>query len=92
MRASTRQVFRKILIVSLEYVDIVTLGLKQWVVSYQHFSRQEARLALIEKDIHRGTSKREMDEMRKHYIEEKCYTVAEKWKCKWWSSPELMRQ
>ena len=45
---------------------------------------QEARPALTEEDIQRGTKKREPDEMRKQYIDEKGYTVVEMWECDWW--------
>ena len=45
---------------------------------------QEARLVLTEEDIQHETKKRETDEMRTQYIEEKGYTIVEKWKCEWW--------
>ena len=45
---------------------------------------QEARPALTDEDIHRGTKKGELDEMRTQYIEEKSYTVVEKWQCESW--------
>ena len=42
---------------------------------------QEARPSLIEEDMGRGNKKREMDQMRNHYIKEKGYNVVEMWKC-----------
>ena len=46
---------------------------------------QEARPSLTEEDIERGNKKREMDQMRKQYIEEKGYNVVEMWECEWWN-------
>ena len=48
---------------------------------YHYCSCQDARPALIEEDIQRGTKKTEMDEMRKQYTEGKGYTVVEMWEC-----------
>ena len=48
---------------------------------YHYSSFQEARPALIEVDIQRGTEKREMDEVRKQEIEERVYTLVELWGC-----------
>ena len=54
---------------------------------YYHFcSCQEARPSLTEQDIERGNKKREMDDMRREYIEEKGYKVEEMWECDWWES------
>ena len=39
---------------------------------YQYCPCQDARRALTEEDIHCGTKKRELEEMLKQYIEEKC--------------------
>ena len=52
---------------------------------YHYCSCQEARPALTEEDIKRGNKKREMDQMRKQYIEEKGYNVVEMWECEWWN-------
>ena len=54
---------------------------------YYHFcSCQEARPSLTEQDIERGNKKREMNEMRREYIQEKGYKVEEMWECDWWES------
>ena len=48
---------------------------------YHYCPCRPSRPALTEEDIQRGRKKREMDEMRKWYIEEKGYTVVEMWEC-----------
>ena len=54
---------------------------------YYHFcSCQETRSSLTEQDIERGNKKREMDEMRREYIQEKGYKVEEMWECEWWQN------
>ena len=50
---------------------------------YQYCPCQEARPALTEKDIQRGTKKRELDEMWRQCIQEKGYTVVKMWECEW---------
>ena len=40
--------------------------------------------SLTEKDIQRGSKKRELDALRRHYIEEKGFKVIEMWECEWW--------
>ena len=52
---------------------------------YHYCPCQEARPSLTEEDIERGNKKREMDQMRKQYIKEKCYNVVEMWECEWWN-------
>ena len=52
---------------------------------FYHFSPcQELRPSLIEEDIKRGSRKRELDELRRGYIQEKVFTVIEMWECEWW--------
>ena len=47
---------------------------------YYHFCyRQETRPSLTEQDIEREKKKREVDEMRREYIQEKGYKVEEMW-------------
>ena len=48
---------------------------------YPYCPCQEARPSLIEEDIERCDKKREMNQMRKQYIEEKGYNVVEMWEC-----------
>ena len=50
---------------------------------YHYCSCQEARLALTEEDIQRGTKMKETDEMRRQYIDDKGYTVVKMWECEW---------
>ena len=45
---------------------------------------QEGRPFLNEEEIQLGTKEKEMDEMRKQYIEEVGYTVVEMWVCECW--------
>ena len=46
---------------------------------------QEARPCLTEEEIQRGIKKRELDELRKQYIQQKGYSVIEMYECDWWS-------
>ena len=45
---------------------------------------QELRPSLTEEDIQRGSKKRELDALRRLYIQEKGYKVIEMWECEWW--------
>ena len=45
---------------------------------------RELRSSLTEEDIKRGSRRRELDELRRSYIQEKGFTVIEMWKCEWW--------
>ena len=45
---------------------------------------QELRPSLFEEGIQRGSKKRELDELRRHYIQEKGYKIIEMWECEWW--------
>ena len=45
---------------------------------------QEAWPALTQEDIQRGTKKKKMDELRRQNIEERVYTVFEKWEREGW--------
>ena len=51
---------------------------------YHYCPCQEARPSLTEEDIQRGTKKRGMDELRRHYLMEKGYRVMEMYECEWW--------
>ena len=51
---------------------------------YQFCPCQELRPSLTEGDIKRGSKKREIDELRRGYIQEKGFTVIEMWECEWW--------
>ena len=51
---------------------------------FYHFCHcQELRPSLTEEGIKRG-SRRELDELRRGYIQEKIFTVIEMWECEWW--------
>ena len=51
---------------------------------YLFCSCQEFRPSLTEEDIKRGSRKRDLDELRQGYIQEKGFTVIEMWDCEWW--------
>ena len=50
---------------------------------YHNCSYQETRPSLT--DIERRLKKRQQDEMRRDYIQQKCYQIVEMWECEWWS-------
>ena len=45
---------------------------------------QETRPSLTDNEIMRGIKKREQDQMRKEYIQQKVYKIIEMWECNWW--------
>ena len=52
---------------------------------FYHFCPcQELRPSLTEEDFQRGSKKRELDALRRHYIQEKGFNVIEMWECEWW--------
>ena len=52
---------------------------------FYHFCPcQELRLSLTEEVIQRGSKKRQLDALRRHYIQEKGFKVIEMWECEWW--------
>ena len=52
---------------------------------FYHFCPcQELRPSPNEEDIQRGSKTRELDALRRHYIQEKGYKVFEMWQCEWW--------
>ena len=52
---------------------------------YCHFCPcQETRPSLNDNEIMRDIRKREQDQTRKEYIQEKWYKIIEMWECKWW--------
>ena len=52
---------------------------------YHYCSCQEARSSLTDADIARGIKKRQQFEMRRDYIQQKCYQIVEMWQCESWS-------
>ena len=52
---------------------------------FYHFCPcQELRSSLTEKDIKRGSRRRELDELRRSYTQGKSFTVIEMCECEWW--------
>ena len=55
------------------------------MVSFYHLCPyQNLCLFLNEQDIQGGSNKRELDALRRHYIQEKGFKVIEMWECEWW--------
>ena len=53
---------------------------------YSHYCPcQKARPSLTDTDIERGMKKRQQDEMRRDYIQQKGYKFVEMWECERWS-------
>ena len=42
---------------------------------------QELRPSVTEEDTERGNKKRELDALRRHYIQEKGFKIVEMWEC-----------
>ena len=51
---------------------------------YHYCPCQEARASLTDSDIEREMKKRQHDEMRRDYIQQKGYEIVEMWECEWW--------
>ena len=51
---------------------------------YHYCPCQEARPSLTDTVIEKGVRKRQQNEMRRGYIQQKCYQIVEKWECEWW--------
>ena len=51
---------------------------------FYYCSCQEARPSLTDNEIMREIKKREQDQMRKQYIQQKGYKINEMWECNWW--------
>ena len=52
---------------------------------FYHFCPcQELCPSLTDGDIQRGSKKRELDALRRHYMQEKGFKVFERWECEWW--------
>ena len=52
---------------------------------FYHFCLcQKPRLSLTEEDIQRGSKKRELDALRRHYRQEKGFKDIKMWECEWW--------
>ena len=52
---------------------------------FYHFCPcQELLPSLTEEDIKRGSKKRELENLRRDYVQEKGFTGIELWECEWW--------
>ena len=52
---------------------------------YHYCSCQEAPASLTDTDFEIGIIRRQQNEMRRYYIQQKCYQIVELWECEWWS-------
>ena len=52
---------------------------------YHYCPCQEARPSLTDTEVERGVKKRQQDELRRDYIQQKGYQIVAKWECEWWS-------
>ena len=67
------------------FVLIATLCLEPWVAFTTHFCPcQELRPSLTEEAFQRCSKKRELDALRRHYIQEKGFKAIEMRECEWW--------
>ena len=46
---------------------------------------REARPSLTDTDFEKGVKKRQQDELRRDYTQQKDYEIVEMWECEWWS-------
>ena len=51
---------------------------------FHYYQCREARPSFTDNEIMRGTKKRDQDQMRKEYIQQKGYKIIELWECNWW--------
>ena len=52
--------------------------------NFHYWPCQETRPSLIDNEITRGIKKREQDQLRKDFIQQKWCKITEIWGCKWW--------
>ena len=64
------------------FVLIATLCLKPWL-AFTNSVPVKSCFFLTEEDNERGSKKRELDALRRHYIQEKGYKISEMWECEW---------
>ena len=72
---------RLIALVLMEFVTIVTPSLGCY---FPYCLCQKAGPSLTDNEIMRGIKKREQNQTRKVYIQQKGYKIIEMWECKWW--------
>ena len=65
------------------FVLIAILCLKQRV-AFTTFVPVKSCVHPTEEVIKRASKKRDLDELRRDYIQEKSFTVIEMWECEWW--------
>ena len=65
------------------FVLFAKLCLKPWVAFTTSVPVRNLRPSLSEEDIQHGCKKRELDALRRHYIEKIGFNVFEMWECEW---------
>ena len=83
LRDSTLQAGRKKLVASV-FCSHYNILFEPMCCFYHFCPCQELRPSLHEEDIKHGSRKRELNELRRSYIQEKGFTVIEMWECEWW--------
>ena len=85
IKASLQQVDRRKLTASVLMGFVLIPTLFEAMGCFYHFCRcQELHPSLTQKDIQRGSKKRELDALRRHYVQEKSLMIIEIWECQWW--------
>ena len=85
LRASTLQADKKIDCFSVDGFCSHCNTVFEAMGCFYHFCPcQELHPSLAEEDIKHGSRKRELDELRRGYIQEKGFIVIEMWECEWW--------
>ena len=51
---------------------------------YHYCPWQEARPSMTVTDIEMRMKKRQQEEIRRDYIQQKCYEIVKIWECEWW--------
>ena len=69
--------------VLIGFVLIATMYLKQGVAFTTSVPVKSCVLLSLKKIFQRGSKKRELDALRRHYIQEKDFKVIEMWECEW---------
>ena len=86
LRASTLQADRRKLNASklMGFVLIAILCLKHWVVFTTFVPVESSAHPSLKTISDVAVGKKELDELRREYIQEKGFTVIEMWECEWW--------
>ena len=85
LRASTLQADRRKLVVSVLMGFVLCNTAFEAICCLYHFSPcRDLRPSLTEEDIKCGIGKKELDESRQGYVQQKSFTLIEMWQCECW--------